>query len=218
VLVDQSKIPGFLCQGTFSTVDCPNSIPPTAQPTTAPPTTIPPLRPTSPVNPPPPTKPPQLYICNPNTTVCELTNSSSGGMPLDQCNLTCNIIPDVPVILRGRKFRGLEIQNGYVVGEFTVKFSTTDATITTPKGVTLQAIVSQTGQYMVLNLASNGGRIFTIWQVSQDAVVDFLSWSWGNLNGPAPESFDASMVTTGQTSYVFDGCSSLSTVCNFGNK
>jgi hypothetical protein len=137
-------------------------------------------------------------------------------MPLDQCNLTCNIIPDVPVILRGRKFRGLQIQNGYIFGEYTVNFSTTTATLTSPSGVQLTAIVSQTGQFMVLNIASNGGRIFTIWQVSQDAVVDFLSWSWGALNGPAPASFDNSMVTTGQLSYVFDGCSSLSTVCNFG--
>jgi len=138
-------------------------------------------------------------------------------MPLDQCNLTCNVIPDVPVILRGRKFRGLQIQNGYIVGEYTVKFSTTNATLTDTKGIQLVAIVSQTGQYMVLNLASNGGKIFTIWQIAQDAVVDYLSWSWGQLNGQAPSSFDSSMVAQGQLSYVFDGCSSLSTVCNFGN-
>jgi len=139
-------------------------------------------------------------------------------MPLDQCNLTCNIIPDVPVILRGRKFRGLEIQNGYIVGEFTVKFTTTNATFTDPKGIQLQAIISQTGQFMVLNLASNGGKIYTLWQLAQDVVVDYLSWSWGTLNGDAPTSFDEAMTTNGQKSYVFDGCSSLSTVCNFGNK
>jgi hypothetical protein len=38
----------------------------------------------------------------------------------------------------------------------------------------LNAVVSQTGQYMVLNLA-NGDKIYTLWQIGEDAVVDFLS-------------------------------------------
>lgn len=181
---------------------------PSAPPTTAPPTSIPPLRPTAPVMPPPPTAPVILYFCNPATSKCEQNSTGSGGMPLDQCNLTCNVIPDVPVVLRGRKFRGmpeyyimsyqknyfnmaifryyndksrcnsnflgLQIQSGYMVGEFTVSFNTTTAVFVNPKGIAVPFIVSQTGQYMVLNLP-NGQKIYTLWQIGEDAVVDFLS-------------------------------------------
>jgi len=87
--LNQTKIPGFICQGTFSTVDCPNSNPPSAAPTTAPPTTIPPLRPTSPVKPPPPTVPPVLYVCNPNTSTCEKII-----LHLEECHLI-NVISHV---------------------------------------------------------------------------------------------------------------------------
>jgi len=142
-------------------------------------------------------------------------NSGSGGMPFQQCNLTCNTIPDVPVILRGRKFRGLQIQNGYLIGEYTLKFSKSSATLVSPQNIALTAIVSQTGQFLVLNL-DNGAKIYTLWQISPDDVVDFLSWSWGKQNDLPPSSFDSSMVTPGQLSFVFDGCSTLSTVCNFG--
>jgi len=213
--INKTKIPGFTCNGAFSTVDCPTSEPPSSPPTTLPPTSIPPLRPTSPVAPPPPTKPVVMYVCNPATQKCEQNATAGGGMPLEQCNLTCNLIPDVPVVLRNRKFRGLQININYFAGEYTVKFNQSTATFTSSKGVTFTAIVSQTGQYLVLNLPS-GGKIYTLWQISEDAVVDFLSWSWGSLNGPAPKNFDESMTADGQTSYVFDGCSSLSTVCNFG--
>jgi hypothetical protein len=214
--LNQTKIgASFCCSGSFSTLPSTCPLPPSGSPPTSPPTTIPPLRPTSPVLPPPPTTPPVLYFCNPNSSTCEKNNSGSGGMPLDQCNLTCNTIPDVPVILRGRKFRGLQIQNGYLVGEYTVKFSTTSAVIVDPKNIALNAIVSQTGQYLVLNL-DDGAKVYTLWQISPDDVVDFLSWSWGKTNGSPPTSFDDSMIAFGQSSFVFDGCSSLSTVCNFG--
>jgi len=149
---------------------------------------------------------------NPSNQTC---TPGSGGMPLNLCNLSCNVIPDVPVVLRGRKFRGLEINKGYEQGEWTCKFSTTTATITDPKGITLTAIVSQTSQYMVLNL-DNGKKVFTLWQLGEGSVIDFLSWAWGDAGGNPPTSFDASMTTSGETSYVFDACSKLSQVCNFG--
>jgi len=61
----------FCCDGTFSTLPATCPQPPSGTPPTSPPTTIPPLRPTSPVKPPPPTQPVVLYVCNPNTSICE---------------------------------------------------------------------------------------------------------------------------------------------------
>jgi len=212
--LNQSKIPGFLCEGTFSTIDCPTRPPnpKTKAPTRHPPVPIPPLKPSAPHVKPPPTNEVTSYICNPSNQTC---TPGPGGMPLYQCNLSCNVIPDVPVVLRGRKFRGLEINQGYEQGEWTCKFTTTTATITDPKGIVLTAIVSQTGEYLVLNL-DNGKKVFTLWQLGQGSVIDFLSWAWGDSGGNPPASFDASMTTAGETSYVFDACSSLSQVCNFG--
>jgi hypothetical protein len=219
--LNSTKIGATFCCGlpgsgvTFSTIDCPTDQPPTQPPTnTKAPVTIPPLRPTAPVKPPPPTIPPVLYDCSPSNQTCVLSTGPNG-MPLEQCNNTCNTIPDVPIILRGRKFRGLQIQNGYIVGEFTVKFSATSATFANPQNIGWTALVSQTGPYLVLNMA-NGLKTFTLWQMQTDSVVDFLSWSWGKEGGSPPTSFDSSMTTSGQQSFVFDGCSSLSTVCNFG--
>jgi len=172
------------------------------------------LSPTAPIKPTPPTKPPTLYDCDPSNQTCVLSKGPNG-MPLAQCNLACNTIPDVPIVLRGRKFRGLQIQNKYIVGEFTVKFSDTSATFANPQNIGWTALVSQTGPYLVLNLPS-GSKIFTLWQIQTDSVVDFLSWAWGKEAGPPPTSFDLAMTTAGQQSFVFDACSALSTVCDFG--
>jgi len=198
--LNSTKIGAKFCCGpapgvTFSTIECPTNQPPSSPPVTKAPITFPPIRPTAPVKPTPPTKPPVLYDCNPSNNTCVLSTGPNG-MPLEQCNNTCNTIPDVPVILRGRKFRGLQIQMGYIVGEYELKFSETSATFTTPQAVSITAIVSQTGPYIVLNMPS-GTKVFTLSQMQTDNVVDFLSWAWGTDNGPAPTSFDTSMVTTG---------------------
>jgi len=220
--LNATKIGATFCCGpapgvTFSTLSCPTNEPPTTPPTkTTPPVTIPPLSPHAPVKPPPPTKKPILYDCNPSNQSCQLSTGPNG-MPLEQCNLNCNTIPDVPVILRGRKFRGLQIQNKYILGEYTVKFSETSATFASPSGVGWTALVSQTGPYLVLNMAS-GAKTYTLWQVQTDSVVDFLSWAWGKESGSPPVSYDAAMTASGQQEYVFDACSTLSTVCNFGTK
>jgi len=214
--LNQSKIPGFICGGIFSTVSCPN--PPTRGNPKAPkkpPTTIPPLKPSAPHVKPPPTKAVDLWTCNPNTTQCVQNATGSGGMPFDQCNQTCMIIPDVPIILRGKRFRGLEIEKGYYKGEYTAKFTSTSVTFADPKGTTFTAIVSQTGQYLVMNL-QNAQKIFTLWQYSPGSVVDYLSWAWGAPGGSPPNSFDSAMGTTGQNSFVFDTCSPLAgSSCSF---
>jgi len=215
--LNRTKIPGFLCAGTFSTVDCPTPPTPVSKaPSQKPPAPLPSIRPSAPQVKPPPTQPPILWTCNPQTTTCYQNATGSGGMPFDQCNLTCNIIPNVPIVLRNRTFRGLDIEKGYLKGEYTAKFSPTSVIFTDPAFVSLTAIVSQTGQYMILNL-QNGQKIFTLWQLASGSVVDFLSWSWGAPGGAAPTSFDSSMTTPGQKSFVFDACSPLSgRSCNFG--
>jgi len=216
--VNKSKISGFICQGEFSTVTCPTNPPSGGKPPTKmPPTKIPPLKPNGPMVPPPPTSKVVLYTCDPATTTCVQNSTGSGGMPFDQCNLTCAIIPDVPIVLRGRKFRGLQIQKGYIIGEWTCKFTDQTVTFTDPKGTTNTAVVSQTGQFMVLNLPNNK-KIFTLWQLGQGSVTDYLSWAWGAPGGVQPSSFDSTQNTPGQTGYVYDACSPLvGSSCNFGN-
>jgi len=215
--LNNSQVPGFLCTGVFSTVSCPS--PPTPGNSKAPtkhkPTTIPPLRPNAPhINSPPPTKS-NDWICNPNTTQCVQNATASGGMPFEDCNRTCVIIPDVPIILRGKRFRGLEIEKGYYKGEYTAKFSSTTVTFADPKGTSFTAVVSQTGQYLVMNLP-NGQKIFSLWQYAIGTVTDYLSWAWGVPGGAPPASFDSAMNTQGENSFVFDTCSALvGSACSF---
>jgi hypothetical protein len=60
------------------------------------------------------------------------------------------------------------------VGEWVIAFTTSNATITTPGGQSITVIVSQTGPYMVFN-APDGKKTYVLWQITQDAVTDFLS-------------------------------------------
>eukprot|EP01121_Diplochlamys_sp_Union-15-3_P012271 TRINITY_DN364_c0_g2_i1.p1 TRINITY_DN364_c0_g2~~TRINITY_DN364_c0_g2_i1.p1 ORF type:complete len:550 (-),score=69.51 TRINITY_DN364_c0_g2_i1:362-2011(-) len=96
--VDQTKRP-FVCPGVYSIIDC------------SPP-------------PPPPTPPPApTYLCNETGLHCYQT-SPGHGTSFEVCNATCGhpIIPSnsTPGDLRG-VWRGLQIQNGYLSGEWTLK-------------------------------------------------------------------------------------------------
>jgi len=206
--LNKTKIPGLICNGVFSTVDCPTDTP---SPSTNAPQTSPPNPPTA------PTPAPVLYICDPKTQTCaKADNGVPGGMPLEQCKIACNSIPDVPVILKGRFFRGLEINKGYIVGEWTLKFDNKSATLTDTAKTKLVATVFTTAQYMILDLP-NGKRVYSLWQIGGGSALDFLSWSWGTVGGGPPKSFDESMIAPGQKSFVFDGCRPNS-VCKFIEK
>jgi len=190
--LNKTKIPGLYCPGTFSTAEC-ASRQPTATPSP------------SPTRNPPPVGP--LFVCQPNTQKCIPTNpnNSSGGMPIDFCKLVCNVIPYVPPILVGRTWRGYQINNGYIAGEWKLVFSTNACTITDPKGVVMNARVGTTSQFLLMDL-DNGQRIYTLWQLAQAPPIDYFSWAWGIPGGLPPKSYNEAMTAKGQKQFQFMAC------------
>jgi len=114
-------------------------------------------------------------------------------------------VPIVPIILQDRFFRGLEINKGYVKGEWDANFTKTSVTITQPSGTKMTGQVSSSGPFIVITWP-NGSKISSLWQLLQGQVVDFLAWAWGASNGPAPSGFDQAMTSAGMTEYEMVAC------------
>jgi len=195
--LNKTKIPGLVCPGIFSTVNCPATPTPIPSPKPNPPPT-PPVAPT-------PSEP--LFVCSVDLGQCRPMNpkNESGGMTMPFCTLVCNVIPYVPPILVDRVWRGINIRLGYVAGEWTVVFRTTDVTITDPTGNKVVAKVGTTSQFLYMDFP-NGNRIYTLWQLETGPSVDFLSWALGAEKGLPPKSYNEAMVADGQNQFVFSAC------------
>jgi len=192
--LNKTKVPGLVCPGTFSTVNCPNVPVPIPVPV---PVTVP--------QPPVPSEP--LFVCDVGSGKCRSMNpkNESGGMPIAFCNLVCNVIPYVPPILVGRVWRGIQIRLGYTPGEWTAVFSTDSVTVTDPKGAKMIGKVGTTSQFLYIDMP-NGNRIYSLWQLESTPPVDILSWALGAEKGLPPKSYNEAMVTEGQNQFVFAAC------------
>jgi len=193
--------PKINCTGSFSTEDC-TFVSTTGDSSTG----------QSTGNPSPATN---NYVCNPTNFTCS-QSSAGGGTSKDACEKQCNNIPVVPPVLVGQLFRGLEIDQMYVKGEWRVQFTDVQVTITDPSGKQTVGKVSQVQQYLTITLPS-GQAIQTLWQISQGPASQYLSWAWGVPGGKAPASFDESMTTKGASEYFFVSClpGKAATVCDF---
>jgi len=155
------------------------------------------------------------FKCNPATFMCEKAND---GQPKQDCEKQCNNVPVVPPVLQNTLWRGLEIDQRYIGGEWRVAFSTTDVSITDPQGRQTTGKVSQVERYLTIT-TSSGQAIQTLWQTSQGPASQFLAWAWGVPGADAPQSFDSAMTTAGNTEYFFAGClpGKDKTICDFSN-
>jgi len=185
--------PRINCTGSFSTKDCNNVT--TGQSTGQ-----------STGN------PSQKYYCNPINTTCQM--SANGTLSPDVCAAQCMVTP-IPPILQNRYFRGLEIDMTYKQGEWRAHFTTDSVTVVFPTGTVIQGKVTQTSQYITIQ--TTNGAYQTLWQLEPGPAVDNLSWAWGALNQPPPQSFDQAMNTPGMTSYWYVAChqGASTTVCDF---
>jgi len=113
--------------------------------------------------------------------------------------------PIVPIQLQGKFFRGLQINKGYVKGEWTANFTKTDVTVTDPAGKVSMGPVSLVQNYLVVHF-TNGVVISSLWQFEGGIETDFFSWAWSAPGGDAPASFDAAMTGAGMTEYEFVTC------------
>jgi len=194
--------PKINCTGSFSTQDC--DIPTSTSVSTG----------QSTGNPAPP---PEAYTCDPANYTC--VKSTSGGTPKTVCDLQCVNIPIVPPVLVNQLFRGLQINKQYVKGEWRAAFSSNSVAISDPSGKQTIGKVSQVERYLQITL-QDGTSIQTLWQISQGASSQFLSWAWSAPNGKPPASYDEAMTTSGQTEYFFVSClpGKDSSICDFTEK
>jgi len=137
-------------------------------------------------------------------------------MPKADCDIQCQMIPVVPPVLANRFFRGLEIEKGYIWGEFQLQFTNNSAIFFSPSGAKRNGLVYSTSQYLII-VWSDGTKITTIWQIAEGPETTFLSWAWSTPNGNAPKSFNEAMMTPNEKEYYFVACplSKPISICNF---
>jgi len=196
--------PRINCTGTFSTQDCSfvttgstsTGTTSTGQTTGGPPAD-------------------KKFYCDPlqnNTCV----QSANGTLPKDVCDAQCTLTPIVPPVLQNKYFRGLEIDTHYLQGEWRAHFTTTDVTVVSPDGKTIQGTVTTTAEYLTIT-ASDGTKVQSLWQTQPGPAVNNLVWGWGAPNAAPPASFDSAMTTSQQSVYWFVSCHDGSdpNVCDF---
>jgi len=151
------------------------------------------------------------YTCDPRTLQCK---KSKNGQPKAVCEAQCTTTPIVPIQLQGKFFRGLQINQGYVKGEWTANFTKTSVTVTDPSSKARSGSVFQVGTYLVVQF-KDGASISSIWQFGGGVETDFFSWAWSAPGGQPPANYDDAMKTNGQTEYEFVSCIEGRPGCSF---
>jgi len=134
-------------------------------------------------------------ICKPTPT----------GETQAECEAQCSETPIVPPQLRGKFFRGLEIDMAYLPGEWTAQFSDFNVTVIDPAGKSKNGKIISAAQFVTI-VWHDSQRTQSLWQFQGGPAVDYLSWAWGALGGPAPTNFDQAMTEKGQSEYFFVAC------------
>jgi len=154
------------------------------------------------------------YNCDPVSNTCV---QNPNGSPKDVCDAQCKPAPFVPPVLQNTLWRGLEIDNAYMPGEWRAKFTKLDVTILDPTSKVYTANVTMVSQYITLTF-SDGSVRQTLWQLTTGASSMFLSWAWGSIGGPAPDGFDTAMTSSnGQEVHWFSSClpGKPTSICDF---
>eukprot|EP01130_Rhizamoeba_saxonica_P012547 TRINITY_DN5305_c0_g1_i1.p1 TRINITY_DN5305_c0_g1~~TRINITY_DN5305_c0_g1_i1.p1 ORF type:complete len:610 (-),score=168.92 TRINITY_DN5305_c0_g1_i1:99-1865(-) len=146
------------------------------------------------------------YTCNPTTLRCEEDSNGNYGDNAT-CVAQCVSVPITPADLLG-SWRGLQINQNYITGEWLVDITEDNVTIVRPDGDKVIGHLEMIGQYLTIfpEGGSIKGNIQTLWQVTYGPVTKFLGWAWGEPNGAAPESFQSAMTASNNAEFVFVSC------------
>jgi len=130
------------------------------------------------------------------------------GMSYEVCNSSCgqshNVTPDNNVI---GKWRGIQINIGYKVGEWKLDITpTSEVTITSPdKTVWSKGILQTSGNEFWIRETKGVRR--SIYLVNQLPTVKAMTWAIGSIGNPPPPDYDAAMKAKGAGSvFVFWKC------------
>jgi len=146
----------------------------------------------------PPSPQPAKYECVDYQCV---PTKTGGGVPLAECTQLCahNI---TPVFVIG-DWRGLEISQGFVRGEWQMKVTEQSAIIVDPNGAAYVKgqIVSKGNE---LWLESDVGTRRGIFGINELPEVTVLTWGLGTYGGAPPANFDAALQSG--TTWVWAKC------------
>ena len=177
-----------------------------------------PTPPTPPPTPPtPPTPPANLYSCNFTSLQCV---KGHGSTTQKQCEQICvKPKPGPPAPLLG-DWRGLQIRQKYVAGEYDLVFTNTTATLSRDGAHLWTASVATYGNvYLRFTMTDGRYQGMTLNAEYQEAIlaskeVNGMTLATGAYNGGMPASFDAAMVAP-LDAFVFFKCKKTSPDCKF---
>jgi len=129
---------------------------------------------------------------------------------LDQCQTSCKPSNVTPVVIIG-DYRGLQINQGYVMGEWQAKINETGITVWKPDGSVWAQGMVQTFQTQ-LWISTTTGTYKGIFALDNCPEVGVLTWGLGAMGADAPSDFDTAM--RGDTVFVLAKCLNAAT-CHF---
>jgi hypothetical protein len=143
------------------------------------------------------------YRCDNATKQC-VPDKNGGDQNL--CASYCNVPPhgNTPTILNGT-WRGVEIRNGYTVGEFDLIFNATTVTLVANGNIVYSATVQQQGPMLSLTILTGpeaGKVVLVMFQFVSDAIFSMATFAFGEPSGLIPATFDEAMKTNGETEFV----------------
>lgn len=161
-------------------------------------------------------KPQDLYTCNITTKQCIKCNQSHcpGEMPLTQCEAACTHPKPGPAGNLVGVWRGIRIQNQYLVGEVEAVFTNTSATFYADGKQEWTANVTSLGaDLMILKVLSGkwqGWTISAIYQTSgqYNNLYSFITFAKGVPGRGPPSSYPEAMYTPPMEEYVYAKCAS----------
>jgi len=171
---DSSKKP-FLCSGSFSSNDCVTA--------------------------------PKTYECEPRSKTC-VESRPGFGFDFATCNATCNRpLPPAqnvtPIALQG-EWRGIQIQNGYTVGEFKATFGQTNAVISKDSTVLIGGDVQSVEDQIWIQ--TEKGLLKGRWQIVNGPETKIIGLAFGIPGGEVPFDFGEAMTKEGYSEFFFLSC------------
>lgn len=154
-----------------------------------------------------------MYVCNVTSKQCYKCNETfcPGAMPKTTCEASCVKPKPGPSALVKGYWRGLEIQNGYPLGEFDLAFNASAVTAYKDGTITWTgSLTSYGGDVMIIDVLTgkNAGKTFSgIYTVAdQGAMYEWMTLGMSGPNGPLPQSYAAPMQTPGDVEFVLAKC------------
>jgi len=166
------------------------------------------------------------YVCNSFLKKCVvLPPGIPGGETLQECQQTClpHPQPGPPPSMLDKTYRGVRIQNGYVIGPSTLVVNQSIvAYVALSKGAVIESWQGTPshipGEHELWVTLTTGSKAGQIWKAiytdgTNGPETSFITLAAGAIGDDAPASAESAMTTPGQQVFAFAAC--LTPECKF---